>query len=172
MGMPVEGMAFEGMVPASETLASGFGAGSTSGGFGLNTVGTGGGVVPPSAGYTYGGVGASQVPTLTSGLSLSGAGAGGMSALQKAQLIRAGANTLGQAFSGGQNTAGGGGTGGGSGAGNYSYANLPFLANPQQNQTYMKTGQDVSGTGTTTTGMPVQLDTTRHNLLMANLLRG
>lgn len=95
---------------------------------------------------------------------------GGLSGMQKAQLLRMGAGALGQAFTGGQNATGN--SSGGNGAGNYSYANLPFLANPQQNQTYMKTGQDVSGTGTTTTGMPVQLDTTRHNLLMANLLRG
>jgi hypothetical protein len=149
-------------------------AGTTTGGFGLNAAGTGatyGSLTAPTAGYTYGGLSASQVPTLTSGLSLSGAGAGGMSALQKAQLIRSGANALGQAFGGGQNTTGDS-SGGGSSAGNYSYANMPFLANPQSNQTFMKTGQDVSGSGTTVTGMPVQLDTTRHNLLMANLLRG
>ena len=170
-GMPT---GFEGMVPASQTLAGGFGAGTTTGGFGLNAAGTGGtygSVTAPTAGYTYGGLSASQVPTLTSGLTLSGAGAGGMSAMQKAQLIRSGANALGQAFGGGQNTTGDS-SGGGSSAGNYSYANMPFLANPQSNQTFMKTGQDVSGSGTTVTGMPVQLDTTRHNLLMANLLRG
>jgi hypothetical protein len=166
-GMPT---GFEGMVAPSETLMGSLGA--SSGGFGLNAAGTGntfGSLTAPSAGYTYGGLSASQVPTLTSGLTLSGAGAGGLTAMQKAQLIRSGANALGQAFTGGQNTTGGGG---GGSAGGYNYANMPFLANPQQNQTYMKTGADVSGTGTTTTGMPVQLDTTRHNLLMANLLRG
>jgi hypothetical protein len=94
---------------------------------------------------------------------------GGLSGMQKAQLLRMGAGALGQAFTGGQNATGGSGSGS---AGGYNYANLPFLANPQSNQTFMKTGQDVSGSGTTVTGMPVQLDTTRHNLLMANLLRG
>jgi hypothetical protein len=92
MGMPVEGMAFEGMVPASETLAGGFGTGATtSGGFGLNTVGTGGGIIPPSAGYTYGGVSAGalgtgvpaslMVPT-TGALAGGAAAAGGFSAKQ------------------------------------------------------------------------------------------
>jgi hypothetical protein len=98
---------------------------------------------------------------------------GGLSGMQKALLLRSGINSLGQ-IAGGRGTEGmsSGGTSGGGSAGGYNYANMPFLANPQSNQTYMKTGADVSGSGTTTTGMPVQLDTTRHNILMANLLRG
>lgn len=91
----------------------------------------------------------------------------GLSNMQKAQLVRSGINSLSSGVSNGAQIGGGG-----SGGGNYNYANMPFLANPQNNQTYMKTGADVSGSGITTAGMPVQLDTTRHNLLMANLLRG
>lgn len=98
--------------------------------------------------------------------------AGGLTGAQKAMLVRSAGNALGQAF-GGAGTSNMGGNGyGGSGSGGYNYASLPYLANPQQNQTYMKTGPDVSGSGITTAGMPVQLDTTRHNILMANLLRG
>ena len=160
---------------APELLAAEGLAGSTAatGGFGLNAAGTGatfGSLTAPTAGYTFGGLSASQVPTLAGGLSLGSAGAAGLTAAQKAMLIRSAGNALGQTF-GGSGTEGMS-SGGGGGAGGYNYANMPFLANPQQNQTFMKTGADVSGSGTTTTGMPVQLDTTRHNILMANLLRG
>lgn len=148
----------------------GTGAGT---GFGINAAGTGGtfgSITAPTAGYTFGGLSASQVPTLTGGLGLGSAATAGLTGMQKAMLIRSGVNALSQ-MTGGSDAGGMGGGGGGS-YGGYNYASLPFLANPQQNQTFMKTGPDVSGSGITTAGMPVQLDTTRHNLLMANLLRG
>lgn len=94
--------------------------------------------------------------------------AGGLTGMQKAQLVRMGTNALSQ-MSGGGTT---GSSGGSSGSSGYNYASLPFLTNPQQNTIQMNTGADVSGSGVTTAGMPAQLDTTRHNLLMANLLRG
>jgi hypothetical protein len=174
---------------------TGAGAGDVFAGYSAtgSAAGTAGSTVP--AGYGAGAAGSGSwglSPELaselgldysTSGLSTSGAqgsatldamglnSGGGLSAMQKAQLIRSGANALGQAF-GGSGTEGMSSGGGGSSAGGYNYANMPYLANPQQNQTFMKTGADVSGSGTTITGMPVQLDTTRHNILMANLLRG
>lgn len=198
-GMPVGAMAFEGIVPASETVMGSLGSGATaSGGFGLNasqvpnlgaslgatggtTAGTGAtgfGITAPSAGYTFGGINAGALGTgvpASLAMPTTGALAGGttgassgLTGMQKAMLIRSGMNALNQ-MTGGSDA---GGTSGGGGSGNYNYASMPFLANPQQNQTFMKTGSDVSGSGITTAGMPVQLDTTRHNLLMANLLRG
>jgi len=142
------------------------------GGYGLTAAGTGGtfgSLTAPTAGYTFGGLSASQVPTLAGGLGLSSAGAAGLTAAQKAMMVRSGVNALSQMAGSGQS--GDSGMGGGS-SGGYNYASLPFLANPQQNTVQMQTGPDVSGSGITTAGMPVQLDTTRHNILMANLLRG
>jgi hypothetical protein len=146
-------------------------AGGTAAGTGL----TGGaGATGLTAGAT-GAAGGLTVPLSSiqaaSGLGLGAAGTAGLTASQQAMLLRGGVNALNQmtggAKIGGDNSMGG--TGGGS---SYNYANMPYLANPQNNQTYMKTGADVSGSGVTTAGMPVQLDTTRHNILMANLLRG
>lgn len=63
-GMPT---GFEGMVPASQTLAGGFGtAATTGGGYGLNAAGTGGtygSLTAPTAGYTYGGINAGALGT-------------------------------------------------------------------------------------------------------------
>jgi len=151
--------------------------GSTAGsGFGLNAAGTGatfGSISAPAAGYTFGELTAPSLASLqaSAGLGLGGTATAGLTAAQKALLLRSGVNALGQ-IAGGRGTEGMTNGGSGGSAGGYNYANMPYLANPQANQTYMKTGQDVSGTGTTTAGMPVQLDTTRHNILMANLLRG
>jgi len=143
------------------------------GGFGLSAAGTGGtfgSITAPTAGYTFGGLSASQVPTLTGSLGLGSAATAGLTGLQKAMLVRSVGNALGQ-MTGGPDTQSMSSNVGGS-SGNYNYASLPFLVNPQQNTIQMQTGPDVSGSGITTAGMPVQLDTTRHNLLMANLLRG
>lgn len=152
-------------------------AGGTATGTGITF---GGGATPTGVGgVVLGGSGVgtgTTLPTLASlqssaGLGLGTAGTAGLTAAQKAMLLRGGVSALNQ-MTGGAKIGDATGTGGGSSGGNYGYANMPFLANPQNNQAYMKTGADVSGSGVTTAGMPVQLDTTRHNLLMANLLRG
>lgn len=149
-------------------LAAGLGA---TGGTVAGTGATGFGLAAPAAGYTFGELSASQVPTLASNLGLGSAATAGLTGAQKAMLLRTGLNAVNQLTGGSQigDSYGGGGT---SRASGYDYASLPFLANPQYNQVFMKTGPDVSGSGITTAGMPVQLDTTRHNILMANLLRG
>lgn len=110
----------------------------------------------------------SRDTAMSSGPTAWDTGKAGLSTLQKAMLIRSGLNAFSQ-MTGGGGTSGGGGGGAGS---NYNYTNYPYLANPQQNTIQMKTGRDVSGTGTTTAGYPVGLDTSRQAALMANLLRG
>ena len=170
-GWEVVGPAAAAAIAAPYVLPELMGTGAGTG-FGINAAGTGGtfgSLTAPTAGYTFGGLSASQVPTLTGSLGLGSAATAGLTGLQKAMLIRSGVNALSQ-MTGGSNA--GGMSGGGGSSGGYNYASLPFLANPQQNTIQMQTGPDVSGSGITTAGMPVQLDTTRHNILMANLLRG
>jgi len=158
----------------SSQLAGAYGAGGTSG-FGLNpatTGGTFGSLTYPAAGSTFGSLAGAASPAgiaateAAAGLGLGATGATGLSTMQKALLAKQALSGFGGASQNAQNTGGSGSSG------NYNYTSMPYLANPQQNNTFMKTGLDVSGTGTTTAGMPVQLDTTRHNILMANLLRG
>jgi hypothetical protein len=68
MGMPAGAMAFEGMVPASETLMGSLGTGATTtgGGFGINAAGTGntaGAMTLPSVPGSYGGISAGALGT-------------------------------------------------------------------------------------------------------------
>ena len=154
-GMPT---GFEGMVAPSETLMGSLGA--SSGGFGLKTVGTGStfGINPAVTGSTYG-LTASQVPTLTAGLGLGGAGAAGYgtSALSAANSLK---NMFGGKNTQSSNSLSNGGTGN-----NYNYQNQPFLNNPQQKSIYSTIGLDVAGSQAT------PLDTSRGSNLLANLLR-
>ena len=158
----------------ASALAGSGGAGVT--GYGLNPAVTGstfGTLNPAVSGTTFGTLAGASSPAgiaateAAAGLGLGATGATGLSTMQKALLAKQALSGFGGATQNAQNTGGGGGSSGG-----YNYTSMPYLANPQQNNTFMKTGLDVSGTGTTTAGMPVQLDTTRHNILMANLLRG
>ena len=177
-GWKVVGPAAAALVAAPYLLPE-LGAAGASSGFGINaalpaagsTFGTINAALPV-AGATFGELTGPSIASMVagSGLGLNAAGATGLSALQKAMLLRSGIGALGQMTGGSQI---GGGSGGGGGAGsNYNYTNYPYLANPQQNTIQMKTGRDVSGTGTTTAGLPIGLDTSRQAALLANLLRG
>jgi hypothetical protein len=165
-GMPT---GFEGMVPASQTLAGGFGAGATSGGFGLNAAGTGGtygSLTAPGAGYTYGGLSASQVPTLTTGLQLGGAGAGAFGVKDAYDAYKT-ANQAMKLFSGGDASQAPqyGSSNVARTGSNYNYQNQPFLNAQQQSNVYAPTGLNVSGATTPS------LDVSRNSNLLANLLR-
>jgi hypothetical protein len=184
MGMPVEGMAFEGMVPASQTLAGGFGAGATTGGtygltasqvpnLGASLGATGGTVGGAGAGWggltatSTGGMGltAASVPSLTTGLELGGAGTSAFGAKDAYNAYKT-ANSLKNMFSGSNATPSSSNglfnTGTGS---NFNYQNQPFLSNSQQKSIYAPTGLDVSG------GQANSLDVSRSGNLLANLLR-
>jgi hypothetical protein len=172
-------MVMGGAYGASALAGSGGAAGGTYGSMGgvnglSGSMGTGLTTGAGATGMTAGATGAAGGMTVplssiqtAAGLGLGATGATGLSTMQKALLAKQALSSFGGATQNAQNTGGGGGSSGG-----YNYTSMPYLANPQQNNTFMKTGLDVSGTGTTTAGMPVQLDTTRHNILMANLLRG
>jgi hypothetical protein len=189
MGMPVGAMAFEGMVPASETLLGGMGASATTGGtygltasqvpnLGASLGATGGTVGGTGAGWggltatSSGGMGltAASVPSLTTGLELGASGASTFGAKDVYDAYKT-ANSLKNMF--GKNNVGGnnaaqlssnGLSNAGTGS-NFNYQNQPFLSNPQQKSIYAPTGLDVSGSQANS------LDVSRSGNLLANLLR-
>ena len=122
MGMPTGAMAFEGMVPASETLMGSLGTGATTtgGGFGINAAGTGntaGAMTLPSVSGSYGGISAGAlgtgvpaslvVPT-TGALAGGTAAAAGLTAKQ-AYAAKMGLDLLNSGAKSGQTQGGGGG---------------------------------------------------------------
>jgi len=143
------------------------GAGEAAGGFGLNAAGTGatfGSISAPTAGYTFGGLSASQVPTLTAGLELGAGGGAAAFGAKDAYNTYKTANALKSLLGGGQAAQQGGYSTGSSG-GNWNYQNQPFLKASQQSSVYAPTGLNVSGIASP------DLDVSRNSNLLANLLR-